>query len=342
MKSDTLTRLFQLVSLLQGDRCPNTRDLAESCEVSRRTIHRDLDRLERAGIPVQYHVLRQGYCLGHSIESTATGLSEREVTALVVASETAAGLGAMGLSSVARSAVDKLIRILPGPSRARVASIMETLEPIAQPRIAEPDRKAVHASVMEALASRKQARLCYAPADSDGVVTTKLAIYRLVLVNSAWCLVGRSTLHRGVVLLEMDWIRDVAVTEDPSEIPPRFSSSRFLTSKRAGAAVALDAWPKIERVYDVRLRLTHAAAMEIPQTPIHPSQRITPFTEERGAGVYVTFQMTTLEPLVGWVLSLGTSVDVLSPPELGERVRDVALAVALRLSVGSEPHFEVA
>src|SRR5438270_439900 len=36
-----LTRLFRLVVILQSERYPNARELAESCEVSRRTVHPD-------------------------------------------------------------------------------------------------------------------------------------------------------------------------------------------------------------------------------------------------------------------------------------------------------------
>ena len=54
---------------IQSDRFPNARMLAERCEVSRRTIYRDLETLAAAGIPVHYRPDRQGYQLarGYSL-----------------------------------------------------------------------------------------------------------------------------------------------------------------------------------------------------------------------------------------------------------------------------------
>ncbi|MFO0951578.1 MAG: hypothetical protein U0835_10580 [Isosphaeraceae bacterium] len=44
-----LARLFRLVVILQSERFPNARELAEQCEVCRRTTYRDLELLAAAG-----------------------------------------------------------------------------------------------------------------------------------------------------------------------------------------------------------------------------------------------------------------------------------------------------
>ena len=45
-----LARLLRLVMILQSERFPIARTLATECEVSRRTVYRDLEVLEEAGI----------------------------------------------------------------------------------------------------------------------------------------------------------------------------------------------------------------------------------------------------------------------------------------------------
>ncbi len=62
-----LARLIQLIVLLQTERYPNARRLAEICEVSRRTIYRDLAALAGAGITVLYRSDRQGYQLAQNV-----------------------------------------------------------------------------------------------------------------------------------------------------------------------------------------------------------------------------------------------------------------------------------
>src|SRR6476469_8275915 len=79
-----LARLFRLVTLLQSERYPNARELAGRCEVSRRTVHRDLDVLERAGVPVRYRPERGGYEIARGFFLPPTGVGEDEALALLV------------------------------------------------------------------------------------------------------------------------------------------------------------------------------------------------------------------------------------------------------------------
>ena len=60
-RRDPLCRLLQVVIALQSDRRPNAGQLAEEVGVSRRTIFRDLETIEKAGLRVEYDAARQGY-----------------------------------------------------------------------------------------------------------------------------------------------------------------------------------------------------------------------------------------------------------------------------------------
>src|SRR4051794_35530628 len=79
-----LSRLFQIVLFLQTERFPNARELAERCEVSRRTVYRDIELLEAAGIPVRYRQDREGYHLARGFFMPPTGVDETEALALLV------------------------------------------------------------------------------------------------------------------------------------------------------------------------------------------------------------------------------------------------------------------
>ena len=73
-----LARLLQLLMILQSERFPNARRLAEACAVSRRTIYRDLAILEAAGISVLYQPERQGYQLARDCLLQPTQLDDKE------------------------------------------------------------------------------------------------------------------------------------------------------------------------------------------------------------------------------------------------------------------------
>ena len=224
-----LARLIQLILLLQTERCPNARQLAEICEVSRRTIFRDLSALADAGVTVVYRPDRQGYQLARSLFLQPPRMEEREALALLVLCRQRKPGADLGLSQDANRAVDKLVQSLPDPLRTRLLAASEVLDNSPAPRGSPGVRQVVHDQILAALARRTQVRLWVREYRSGEVETTKMGIYRLVLHEHAWCLVGRSSRHCRVVLVPVQQVERVELTADPYAIPPRFNLERFLT-----------------------------------------------------------------------------------------------------------------
>lgn len=100
----TLARLLRLVLLLQSGRPPNARELGEACEVSTRTIYRDLELLTGAGVPLIYSPERQGYQLSRGFTLQSTKLDELEILALLVMSRQWSSQESIGLHKHAREA----------------------------------------------------------------------------------------------------------------------------------------------------------------------------------------------------------------------------------------------
>jgi hypothetical protein len=151
-----LSRLLQLILSLQTERCPNARQLSEICEVSRRTIYRDLAALAHAGITVLYRPDRQGYQLARSLFLQPPRMEERVALALLLLCRQVSPADSLGLESVASQAVDKLIQCLPEVNRTRLMVAAEILgDPPPRPGI-PADRKAVHEQLLTALGERRQ------------------------------------------------------------------------------------------------------------------------------------------------------------------------------------------
>ena len=116
-----LARLLQLLMILQSERFPNARRLAEACDVSRRTIYRDLAILEAAGIDVLYQPERQGYQLARNCWLQPTQLEDNEALALLVLSRMGCVQAPFGLLRHARSGLAKVVQSLPADLRSRIA-----------------------------------------------------------------------------------------------------------------------------------------------------------------------------------------------------------------------------
>ena len=81
-KSWSATRLMQLVTLLHSGRY-DSRQIAEHFKVNRRTVFRDLVKLQEAGVFPVYDSVRQKYTLHHS--NHLFGLSHADATTLAIA-----------------------------------------------------------------------------------------------------------------------------------------------------------------------------------------------------------------------------------------------------------------
>lgn len=106
-------RLFSIVLLLQSYRQLTARDLARRLEVSERTIHRDMDALSGAGIPV---IAERGTGGGWSLlgeyRTNLTGLNEAEIQSLFV-TQPSRLLADLNLEKASEGALLKLLAALP-------------------------------------------------------------------------------------------------------------------------------------------------------------------------------------------------------------------------------------
>jgi len=238
-----LARLIQLIVLLQTERCPNARRLAEICEVSRRTIYRDLAALAEAGVSVLYRSDRQGYQLAQNVFMQPPKMEEREALALLVSCRQGGSGDDLGLSRHANQAIDKLVQCLPEGMRTRLLAAAEILSDALDHLELSPIRREVDDRILLALTQRRQVRLRVRETGTSVVETTKLGIYRLAKLHGFWCLVGRSTRHCRVLLIPLDQIEQVELTEDPYSIPPRFNLVRFLASTAASSSLLLFSRP---------------------------------------------------------------------------------------------------
>ncbi|QEH34125.1 HTH domain protein [Aquisphaera giovannonii] len=227
-----LLRLLQLLVLLQTERYPNARRLAEICEVSRRTIYRDLAMLDEAGIPILYRPERQGYQLARRMFLTDPRIEEHEALALLILSRNWAAGEDLGLSRAAGSAVQKVLQALPEPLRDNLLAAAEVVGDRPAEGAVSAERTEIHSLLLKSLSDRRHVRIWLTVAGSDAVECTKLAIYRLSRIDGQWCLVGRSSRHADVCLIPMRSVSRAESTEEAYSIPPRFNLERFLEQAR--------------------------------------------------------------------------------------------------------------
>ncbi|GAA2620884.1 MULTISPECIES: YafY family protein [Streptomyces] len=178
-------RLYALVEELRAvaPRPRSARWLAGRFEVSARTIERDLRALQDGGVPVYAEPGRTGgYVLDRSRSLPPLAITAAEATAL------AAGLHALAgtpFTEAARSALHKVLAVMPPPERDRAAAFASQVQLVGT---GTPGPPAVPRVLQDALTDGLVVRLRYA--DRHGAATDRLVEPLGFLGGEHWYLIA--------------------------------------------------------------------------------------------------------------------------------------------------------
>ncbi len=180
-------RLFRIVQALRGGRLRTARQLAETLEVSERTIYRDIVDLQASGVPVE-GASGYGYVMADGYEMPPLMFSRDEVVALVAGARLIRAFGGLAMAQAAEEALVKIAAVLPEAERHRADAVKIhalTTEPLSDETRALIDR------LEAATDARDRMELAYR--DAEGAETLRivrplgLGFWGKVWTLLAWC-----------------------------------------------------------------------------------------------------------------------------------------------------------
>lgn len=298
-------RLLSILLFLQLKGRATTAELARRLEVSRRTVHRDMDALTAAGVPVYAERgVRGGWRLLGEYRTDLTGLSESEARALLLRQPDGL-LSDLGLERVAEGAFLKLTASLPTPFRQGAAALRERI--IVEGRgqaEAVPDLPLI----LEAMEAGFKLKFLYRR--NDGEQRSRVAApLGLVAKGNTWYLIGDVEGQRRTYRVSR--MNETTVTAEPFEMPPDFALREYWLQSRAAFKAELPRFEVTALVHEAsleRLGLVGRWAMLEEQVSHSPGW------------VRVRIRFEVQEDAHAWALSMGSRAEVLGPPELREAV----------------------
>lgn len=318
MKAD---RLLSLLLLLQAHGRLTGRQLAARLEVSERTVHRDMEALCAAGVPV--YALRGaqgGWQLEENWRTQVPGLDESELRALLMAQPRA--LGDSRLAHAAERALGKLMASMPATMREQAASIRQRLHVDSAGWRGTSENLSMLPVVQDAVSRDRRLAITYFRRGGECVERTVDPL-GLVAKGSSWYLVARTI--EGFRTYRVSRIEQATLLELPSERPANFDLAAYWTDSAARFEEALPRYRarlRIEPQTARWLKMWRASWSEDPEPP-------------RTDG-WLTLRMVfdTEDEACFVVLGLGRRVDVLEPEALRTRVAAEAAAVIARIQEG--------
>ncbi|RSS53611.1 YafY family protein [Streptomyces sp. WAC06614] len=337
-------RLIRMALLIQSEPGLTAAALARRLEVSERTVIRDAQGLQEAGVPVRSERGRVGgYFLapGHRTRLTTLGPSEAETLFL---SGLPSALQDLGLSAAADTARLKLTATLLPSVRAAAESSVRRFHLDAPAWFREPSTPEVLPELARAVWADRAVSLAYVRPGRDGAgpssVSRTVEPYGLVLKAGTWYLVARIPGEAeergrggGWRTYRVDRVTELAPAGDDGERfvrDPAFDLAAHWQERSAAFARAL-------LRTTVTVRLTRRGLGRLPSVvdAAAVEDALASATAPDAAGlVTVELPAESEEVAFDQLAGLGADAEVLAPAGLRARFRERALALAALYGAG--------
>jgi predicted DNA-binding transcriptional regulator YafY len=311
-------RLLSALLLLQAHGRLTGRELARRLEVSGRTVHRDMEALSAAGVPVlALRGARGGWQLDEGWRTQVPGLDEAELRAFLMAQPRM--IGDTRLAGAAERAIGKLMASLPVPLRRQAASIRQRLYVDTTGWRGASENLLMLPIVQEAVSRDRKLTIRYQRAGSEAAerVVDPLG---LVAKGSTWYLVADTT--EGYRTYRVSRIVQASIRDEPARRPPDFDLAAYWKSSAERFSEAL---PR----YDALVRAEPRTAGWVRMSRPPWSVRIDGEPDPEG-WVTLRLRFDSEEEACSVVLGLGPRVDVIEPASLRDRVLAEAASVLQR------------
>ncbi len=224
-------RLLNTLLMLETRERVTARELAAAFEVSVRTVHRDVEALSSAGVPVYAERgASGGFRLADGRRFLMSGLVEEEAAAMPLAGMPAVA-AELGLGEAAWGASLKLLAGLPEPFRARASELTRDVHV----DLGSPSPGAAPVQLMRGLldAVRRRRMISIRRSATDGTRSVvEVAPLGLVRDGPSWVLVARRA--RSVIVIDIASIELARATGATFERPTGFDLRRWWMGRARG------------------------------------------------------------------------------------------------------------
>jgi predicted DNA-binding transcriptional regulator YafY len=315
-RNEQLIRQHRILQILERYRFGRT--LEEVCEdlveelgltsLHPRTVRRDLEALQAAGIDVDVHDSPRGkvWKLGpmfrgaHKINATAT-----ELIALSLSRDLLYPLAGTQFWVGIESFWNKIREELPEAVLKHYEKYRQVLYVLGTPAKSYQDQHGILSTLNRAILEHRVVQIEYQPLGKSAS-TRKIEPYAVVFYHSSLYIIAAASEvpERGDRLrhLKLDRFRKAAALDEWFQKPADFDLAKYLGQS---LGIFSSAKPR-----DFRIRFSAFAAPWVLEDPWHPEQKV---EREKGGAIVLTVKAGHDQEIISRVLALGSEAEILSP-----------------------------
>jgi predicted DNA-binding transcriptional regulator YafY len=317
--------MVSILLLLQAQGQMTAKQLAESLEVSERTINRDMEALSSAGIPVLAERGKSGgWKLLDGYQTKLTGLKESEIQSLFV-SLPAPLLHDLGLTQTYKDANGKLLAALPVGLRESAKSVWNRIHIDMSTWRQQQEKIAVFETLKTAVWQDHKLQIEYKR--MDGKINTYLVQpLGLVAKGSKWYFIA-SKENEELRSYRASRIRSAVPCEETFERPKDFDLAQYWS--RATKAF-VESLPSFEVQVEVTAKMLPRLTFE---------NRVVPLIEMENNNkdwIPVKLSFHTEDEAKSYILGFANQIKVIEPKEMQEQILKMAEATVAFYKAGKD------
>ncbi|MBO5137145.1 MAG: YafY family transcriptional regulator [Spirochaetaceae bacterium] len=307
-------RLMEIDRMIRDGLYPNATTLGKKLEVSRSTIARDIDFLrDRYLAPIEYSQEKNGYYYTDStffIKSVM--LSEGELFSISAITPLLEQYKNTPLENSFRNILSKIIDMLPEQVSVDTLFVTKEISFISDPlpRIDEE----VFNSIFKAIKTFSKVEFMYRSLSKQEYNTRSLNPYHVVCQKGNWYVLGWCHKYKSIRVFALSRIKNILVTEQKFDVPVEFNPEKFIDP-------SLGIWVNTQEPVKIELLFSANINTYILERNWHTTQEI---KQNQDGSVYLSFLSNQMQETLHWVMSFGSSVKILNPPELIQQVKSEA------------------
>jgi len=312
-RASRLWRTLKIFTLIEGRPGIGAAELAERCEVSLRTVYRDINLLRLAGIPI-YH--DKGYRVSEGFFLPPVQLDLNEVLSLAMGAEILSRQKGTPFQRGVESAMEKIYAVIPSGLRDSVTRESTHFSPAWEPTVDYGKRMHTLETLEDGVDENRTVQITYHSLSRDEVTTREVDPYGFLFRSNAWYLVGFCHLRGEIKIFKVDRIQEATLLEKAFQPPEDFSIQEYMG----------EAWQVMrgDALQEVKVLFSPQAALYVKECLWHFSQRC---AERDDGSAVLSFRVSGLTEICSWIMAFGGEAEVLQPPELREMVLERAKGI---------------
>ena len=216
-------RLLKILNLLRNRRTVITAQaLADKLDVSVRTIYRDIQKLDSAGIPIDGEA-GVGYRILRRFELPPLMFDADEVEALILGVKMVRAWSDEGLAASANSALNKIVGVLPSELKDLESDMV-----LEVPNFSSEERDNPHSQKLREAIKLKQVIVVEYLSLSEELTQRRIWPLGVFFWGHVWTLVAWCKLREDYRVFRIDRLQNIVFEQDKFETTPAISLETYL------------------------------------------------------------------------------------------------------------------